>query len=308
MRVLFQNRPKNQWLGGDQVQLEKTMAALGKLGVDCEFNDQPFFSPAVLLSDYDIVHLWNFSMLWTKYQLWCAKRQGRKVVCSMIYHATEVYVSHKEQQVMADQCDAMIFLNPGELERARRNIRIDESKVHFIPNGIDSVWVTKRKQPYSKKGYVLTVGRLDGSKGQYETALACRELGIEYLCAGELNNESYAELCRDAGAVLLGKVDHLDLIPLYDNAAVHVIASFAEIYPLCVMEAGARGLNSVVTDTCEWKDIPQVTWCRYGSAKSIANGITEALKLKKNTEFRKKLKEMTWDSVGRQVLEVYKSI
>jgi len=308
MKVLMQNRPKGQWIGGDQIQLEKTMIALEQAGVDVSFNDQPLFTPAILLSDFDIVHLWNFSMLWTKYQLWAAKRQGRKIVCSMIYHPTEAFIPFEYQQIMADNLDAMIFLTEGEVERTKRFLDIPDDKIHIIPNGIDSYWLTTPKQKYHLKDYVLTVGRLDGSKGQLQVAMACKKLGLKYICAGERNDESYAKRVEAQGAILLGAVPHKDLIPLYDNAKLHVLASAAEIFPLCVMEAGARGINSVVTNTCEWKDIPNVTWCTYADKDSIEKAITHVLAVKKNKKFKTKLKDMTWDAVGKQVLEVYKQI
>lgn len=308
MKVLFQNRPRDQWVGGDMMQLDYTRQALKELGQETDFNDQPLFSPAMLLGDYDIVHLWNFSMPWTKYQVWAAKRQGCKLVCSMLYHDTEHFTPYGMQQIMVDNLDAMIFLTKGELNRARRHLTIPDEKVHFIPNGIERHWATTHKKPFNEKDYILTVGRLDGTKGQLETAKACKNLGLTYICVGERLVEEYAVSCEQEGAVILPPRPHKDLIPVYDNAKLFVLASHSEIFPLTVMEAGARALNIVLTDTCEWTNIPQVTWCVYKSVKSIQEAIVKALKKKRNSEFKSILKSMSWEKVGESVLDVYKTL
>lgn len=308
MKILMQNRPKSQWIGGDMIQLEKTMEQIKKGGTEIYFNDQPLFTPAILLSDFDIVHMWNFSMEWTRWQLWAAKKHGRKTICSMIYHDTEAYSSYAEQQIIADNMDAMIFLSEGEVARARKHLTIPDEKIHIIPNGIDAYWLKTKRQDWIKKEYVLTVGRLDGTKGQLETAIACKNLGIEYVCVGEVMDTEYAKSCEENGAYLIGSLPHKELIPVYDNARLFVLASAGEIFPLSVMEAGARGLNSVVTDKCEWKDIPNVEWCKWGDADSIEKAIKKAMNKGINFEFQAKLKSMTWEKVAKQVMKVYESI
>jgi len=306
-QVLFQNRNPEQWIGGDQIQLEKTMREVGE-HCDVLFNGQPVFTPALLYTDFDIIHMFNFSMEWTRYQLWVAKKHNKKAVCSMIYHNTEVFSTYAEQQVMIDNLDACIFLSQGEVDRARKNLNIPDEKIHIIPNGIDDFWLSTPKQEWHTKDYVLTVGRLDGTKGQLETAIACSNLGLKYICVGESMDKQYVAECAKNGAIIVPPMTHKELIKVYDNAKLFVLASSTEIFPLTVMEAGARGLNSVVTDKCEWKDIPQVEWCKYQDVFSIQHAIEKGLLKGSNKEFIKKLKKMTWKQVGKQVIEVYKQI
>ena len=70
MKVLFINRPKAAWIGGDYIQLEKTAEALAKLGVDVDISETPLISPAIKMKEYDIIHVWNFSMSWCKLAIW----------------------------------------------------------------------------------------------------------------------------------------------------------------------------------------------------------------------------------------------
>lgn len=308
MKVLFQNRPKEQWQGGDMIQLEKTQQALLDKGIEVYFNDEPLFSPALLLQTFDIVHTWNFSMEWTKFQIWAAKKHGRKIVCSMIYHETDRFVEYDLQQIMLDACDACIFLSQGEVERVKRHLKIDESKIHIIPNGIDAWWFNPTTEKNKHGKYVLTVGRVEGAKGQLAVSEACKQLGIKYLCAGEIIEADIAKKIHENGGVILGKLTPEGLKPLYKHAKAMVLASQHEIFPLSVMEAGSQSTNIVLTEGSEWKDIPNVELCKFGDVESIKSAIEKAISKPKNTEFRDKLKTMTWSSVADQILSIYSKI
>lgn len=304
----MQNRPKGQWTGGDWVQMEHTMVELGKLGLDITVNDQPLFTPALLLQTYDIVHTWNFSMEWTKYQIWAATRHGRKIVCSMIYHETEAFIPYEHQQIMLDACHACIFLSQGELERVKRHLTIDESKVHIIENGIDEWWFEPTKEKNFHGDYVLTVGRIETSKGHLEVAQACKELGIKHICVGEVVEPAYRDALKASGSVLLGVKTREELKPLYKHAKAFVLASMHEIFPLVIMEAGSQGTNVVLTSGSEWKDIPNVELCEFGNVQSVKETIEKSIVKPKNLKFKNKLKKMTWKDVALQVKEVYEKI
>lgn len=303
----MQNRPKELWTGGDMIQLEKTQEALELLGLDVSFNGQPLFTPALYLQTFDIVHLWNFSMEWTRYQVWAATKHKRKIVCSMIYHETDKFISYDDQQIMIDACHAFIFLSQGELERAKRHLQIPEDKIHIVENGIDTSWFNKPDK--NKHGdYVLTVGRIEDAKGQLATSKACKNLGIQYICAGQIMDEKIAKSIQDNGGILFGNASPDELRTLYAHAQCVVLASMHEIFPLCVMEAGAQGTNIVLTKGSEWKDIPGVELCTFNNVASIQKAIEKSILKPKNKAFQKKLKEMTWESVAKRINNIYNNI
>lgn len=305
MKILYQNREPNNWIGGDMVQLEHTLNEMLKRGHTCDFNGQPLITPALRLRLYDIVHTFNFSMIWTKYQIWAAKRQNKKIVCSMIYHEGENFIPYSEQQVMLDSIDAAIFLTEGELERVRRHLTIDDKKVHIIPNGIDEFWFEKQSIDTTIEPYVLTVGRVDGTKGQLETAKACKQLGIKYVNCGEIIDAEYNRKCELFGMASLGPMNKEQLIRFYAGCSVFVLASKKELMPLSVMEAGAQNKPIVLTKNCEW-DIP-VFRCE-NTPDSIKTNISLALMQKNAGKFYDMVKEMTWDKVAAQIEKVYESI
>lgn len=306
LKVLFINRPKAWWVGGDYVQMEKTAEALRSLGVDVTISETPAPVPAITMRQYDIVHLWNFSMQWSKIGLYIGKGWGKKVVASMIYHDAPNFVSFEHQQIMLDNLDKAIFLCEGEVERLKRKLTIKEDIIEIIPNGIEPWWFDVKKP--KQKDYVLTVGRLDGTKGQYETAVACKELGISYVCIGEKNDKDYASIVEAAGVTIIDPLSHKDLAKKYAECRLFVLASDAELFPLTVMEAGTQGKNIVLTNKSEWQDIPNVELCTPRNVESIKQAITKALEKPENTAFVEQLKKTTWHNVGEKVLSVYNTL
>jgi glycosyltransferase involved in cell wall biosynthesis len=227
----------------------------------------------------------------------------------MIYHESDMFIPYEEQQLLLDAVDAQIYLAPGELERVKRHLKVDESKVHFVPNGIDEHWFEPQSIDPSVEPYVLTVGRIEPHKGQLATAKACKELKIKYVCIGERTDGEYARLCEKHGAELLPPTNKPEeLKRFYASCKVFALASRAEVMPLTIMEAGAQQANIVVGDHCEWKDIPNAVWCKFDDVESIKGAITIALLKPKNKELQDKLRGMTWKKVGEQLNKIYESL
>ena len=304
MRVLFQNRPKHLWQGGDYVQLEATAEALRKKGVEVEISDQMIYVPALKYRNFDLIHTWNFSMPWTPYQMGLAFMYKKPNVCSMIYHNRSDFVSWRDQQDMAERMDEAVFINEGEVQRFRDKLFIPDSKVSIIPNGIDEFWFSKVKVKKDLRPFVLSVGRIETHKGQLGVAKACKELGIKYLMVGDAKDNLYLKLCEEAGAIHEGNKDRAELIKLYAASGCLVLNSKAEIQPLTIMEAGAQAKNIVVAKGCLWK-VPNANWVDCDNISQLKEAILKALSDKPNTELRDWLKQYTWDKVADEYLKIY---
>lgn len=85
MKVILQIRPDVEgYPGGDFIQLLKTQSALERLGVRAALS----FSPLEDLRSCDLVHLFNVTRIADTYLFYRnAKRQGKKVAISPIYHS-----------------------------------------------------------------------------------------------------------------------------------------------------------------------------------------------------------------------------
>jgi len=296
VKILFQNQPEN-WLGGDVIQCQLTRKYLEKLGVKTAFSSKMTPDPEDIM-DADWVHCFNFSMPWTKYQIWNAKKLGKKVAVSMIYHETDEYVDYVFQQAMINEVDVCIFLTDGELARARRHLSIPTHKIYFLPNGLEKWWFTKTKgMPVD----VLTVGRLDANKGQLTVAQACKRLGLSYMCIGE--NSRYGDLVKAEGAIVVAPMTQKELKKHYSGCKVYAQVSYKEVMPLTVMEAGAQAKNIVLTNGCEWQ-IP-CDRAEYNDVDSICDALTKALAREPNIAFKKELKKMTWERVAKELKTIY---
>lgn len=304
MKVLFQTRQKASWIGGDLIQLEQTAEALRRLGVEVDISEEIFITPPEKLLEYDIVHLWNFSMIWTKYQLWSARKFKRPVVCSMIYHEGEDFIPFNLQQIMLDETSWAIFQTEGEKARVTRHLKLDESKSAIIPNAIDEWWLEKSDSILPLEAFVLTVGRVETNKGQLECALACKKLKIPYICIGEIREEEYAKKVKKAGGILKGKMTKRELKPYYASAKVVVQPSRAETWCLCIDEALSQGTQVVLTENCERNDI-DIPRCKHGNKDDIMRAIQENWKPKDYS--RSKLLK-TWDEVAKDILKLYEQI
>lgn len=307
MNVLMQNRPEQLWQGGDMIQLRQTAAALERLGLRIEYSGEPIYPIPLLFRGFDIIHNFNFSMAWSPYQAWTAVKHKKPLVYSMIYHEGEQFVPYHKQQIIADNTDAMIFLTEGEIARVERHIEIDRDKCHVIPNGVDPFWFRPIKIDEKIPRYVLTVGRIEPSKGQLQTAIACKKLGIHYVMIGQRTDEAYARKCEAEDAAHLPPMGPEKLIKFYGQCSVFVLASDAEVQPLSVMEAMAQGAQVLLTDRCEW-DVKNVIRCHGMDADDIEAKLRIALVRMKNTDGIQEMKKYSWDSAAEQLFDIYQSI
>lgn len=303
-RILFQNRRRSLWKGGDYTQLDHTVDTLRKLGYEVDISEDYVVSVATI-QKYDIVHLWNFSMEWTKFQLWTARKHKIPVVCSMIYHEFEDQIPYNLQQIMMDELSYAIFQTKGESERAKRHLTVPKEKIAIIQNGIDPWWLEQSASRLPMERFVLTVGRIERSKGQLEVAIACKQIGIQYVCIGEIMDEEYGHKIIELDAEILPFKDREHLKPYYYSASVYIQPSEAETWSLCVDEAGSQGTPIILTEMCERDDYSFIR-CKPHDVESIKNAIRGSLEIGRDFEFKKTLK--TWDEIILKISKLYENI
>ena len=303
MKILFINRPKKMWIGGDYIYMEHLADELEKIGVEVDISETPAISPAIAMRQYDIVHTFNFTMDWSKVAVWIANLWHKPMVSTMIYHENDKFVNYDEQQIMITGVNKCIFTNKGELARAKRHIKIPKEKIAMIPNGLDRYWFSKVTGNF-KDDFIFSAGRLDGTKGQLETARACKSLKIKYICAGEIKNEKYAKKVEKLGAILAGGLDRESMLKMYASCKAVVVNSKTEIMSMVAMEAMAQNKPVVMSNTNEW--IPEgVLVCKQTDHNSIAKQIKKAIALK---EVKYDLSEYSWKNMAKKVKSIYEEI
>lgn len=302
------NRPENQWIGGDFIKLKAVAEELRLLGVEVDIFEMETLGMNEWygVESYDIVHTWNFSMLWSKYAIWLGGKKKKKLVSSMIYHDTDVFIDYKLQQVMMDHMDACIYETESEIERVKKHLTPKNS--HIIPNGVDSWWFEPDEGNVPFEGYVLTVGRIEPNKGQLATAEACRELGLQYVCIGEITDQVYAEKCLAQGAMLYPAMTKEKLKRWYKNCAVYAQVSKSETWGMAVDEAGTQGARLVLSTGFERQDIPDAVYCDHDNTNLITQALQQALSQPRGERFKLQLKKRTWKKHAQEILKIYKEI
>lgn len=303
MKVLFVNREKRKWTGGDYFQMERTAEELRKLGHQVTIVELAGEGISRDISEYDIIHGFNFSMGWSKWLMNNQKLPHQKFVMSMIYHELDDFASYPDQQFMYDRLDAAIFLNQEEVERISRHIKVNPDKHHLVENGIDDFWFVPQSKFLDprKQKYVLCVGRNDSTKGQRFVAEACAELGIRFYSIGGNMKKKFGK------NTLLPDMPQSELVKWYANCSVFVLASKNELMPLTVMEAGAQAKNIVLTKHCGWQ-IPGCEYVEHGDVVGIVNAIKKSLEKEPNYDLRDMLRSMTWEKAAKEIDKIYKQL
>ncbi len=156
------------------------------------------------------------------------------------------------------------------------------SRFEVAPLGVDpAVFAPRPPRTADARLQVLCVGRLVAAKGQHilvEAVAQLRDAGraVRLTLVGDGPDRASLEAAvRDRGlagkVVFAGAVDQDHIRPLYEQADVFALASFAEGIPVVLMEAMAM-------------EIPCVTTCITGIPELIRDGVDGLLVMPSDVE------------------------
>jgi GalNAc-alpha-(1->4)-GalNAc-alpha-(1->3)-diNAcBac-PP-undecaprenol alpha-1,4-N-acetyl-D-galactosaminyltransferase len=131
---------------------------------------------------------------------------------------------------------------------------IKESKIKIIPNPIDEIILSTRKDYSERENVILTVGRLDANKNQRLLIEAFANLNVgnwKLVIAGDgVLREEYRKLTASLGIAdqvdFVGNVNNIS--DYYNQAKIFVFTSQSEGFPNALLEAMAFGLPCISTD------------------------------------------------------------
>ncbi len=214
--------------------------------------------------------------------------------------------------------DKVIFVNSFQMRKYSPNIR---QKSVYLPNGIKKPTLSENRDYLNELGiepqkYVLSVGRITPEKG-FDTLIE----GFKYIqhedyrlvIAGGVEFESsYKEklvhLCGKAPVIFTGYVYGEKLSQLYTNAALYVLASNNEGFPLVLLEAMSYGLDILASDipASHLVKLENSDYFPKGDYQTLNKRIDEKLNERKKRDYD--LKEYDWERIAERVSVIYDEV
>jgi glycosyltransferase involved in cell wall biosynthesis len=183
-------------------------------------------------------------------------------------------------------------------------------------NGVDienkDIPLYNFKERYQLNDYVLCVGRICHRKNQLALAKACKDLGLQLVLIGNINDKEYFNQCLGYGNVKhLGFMDSYNIYNAYKFCKIHVLPSFIETPGLSSLEAAAVGCNIVSTSegsTFEYFD-NMAEYCNPYDDNSIIEAIRRAYRKNPSNMLKKHILEnFSWEKCIKELYDSYKQI
>lgn len=308
---------------GDSLQLIKTAEYLKKCNIEVDINNGNIFD----FSSYDIIHIFNLTVLGETYQYYKRALAYKKpVVISPIYWDLSKYYSYIKddyelmlwkkwrpyRQEVLYGC-RMIYPN-SNMEKAEIKKEFgEELSCEIIYNGIEaaeedrlSLEVIKK---YKLKDYILCAARICPRKNQLLLARVCNKLQLPLVLIGNINDKTYFNSCmKYKNVIYLGFVSNKDISTFYCNAKAHALPSFVETPGLSSLEAAACGCSVISTNEGSAKEYfkDMAVYCSPYSEESILNAVEISFKQHTNPTLKSYiLKNYSWETCIKPLYESY---
>jgi glycosyltransferase involved in cell wall biosynthesis len=222
------------------------------------------------------------------------------------------------EKIALSTANKIIFVNKFQMQKYNAKIK---SKSLYIPNGIPSVKPSANTDYLESMGlkpnrYIISVGRITPEKGFDTLILAYNEaksLDYKLVIAGGVEAESsygdeLKKLVANKEVVFTGYVYGEKLNQLYTNAALYVLASNNEGFPLVLLEAMSYNLDVLVSDipASHLVNLPIDNYFEKGNTDMLSQKISEKVVNHKKMQYE--LSDFDWAKISDKVSEVYDSV
>jgi glycosyltransferase involved in cell wall biosynthesis len=221
------------------------------------------------------------------------------------------------EKIALSQADKVIFVNKFQLQKSPKKYN---TKYIYIPNGIPKVSFPKnvnfiQSLKLESKKYILAVGRITPEKGFDLLIKAFSQINTDYklVIAGGVETETgYLKKLQDMipplRIVFTGYTTGDNLKQLYSNAALFVLPSRNEGFPIVLLEAMAYQLDVLVSDipATHLVDLQKKDYFKLDDENSLIKGISD--KLQNITSRKYDLTNFNWDKIALKVYDIYHNI
>ncbi|MDL2222564.1 glycosyltransferase family 4 protein [Bacteroidales bacterium OttesenSCG-928-M11] len=271
----------------------------------------------------DIVHIHNIGPAFFSPIL-----KLRKIKVVLTYHSAN-YEHDKwgwfakkllkwSERIAMNTADTIIFVNKFQQQKYSDEI---QKKSFYIPNGINSAVISQQDDfitslGLEKQKYILSVGRITLEKGfdvLIKAFLKAELYDYKLVIAGGVEGEevyfkTLSGLDTKGQVVFPGFIQGNKLSQLYSHAALFVLSSYNEGFPIVLLEAMSYHLPILASDI-EANKMVEMDISNYfpvGNVSALTNQIKETL-LKPYSSQDYSLEEFDWQSIADQTFNVYAS-
>lgn len=329
--VVVPNIPFSFMVGGQEVQIQKTIEHLRLLGCDVEYLD---FESRKQREWADVYHFFGPNNL---HLAQAAAERKPMFISPVIFWNSSLKAAYLQGSAFIPKTYAYdlrktlllasgIFPNSdSELYQLAKICRIDPKKIEKIPNGVDETFqggdpnrFYSTLSDFLKPGekFVLSVHRIEDRKNTLNLVEAADRLKVKLILIGALgegkqqkySSEVMNRISTASTVRYLGKVDHQTLLDSYAAAHVHALVSHWETTGLSSLEAGLNGCNLVVTECPPVREyFGDLSFICNADVESIATSLKSALNESRNGKGQaQKIKDRySWRVIAEQTLRAY---
>ena len=226
------------------------------------------------------------------------------------------WVLRTSEMLAVGFANRLIFVNKFQMQKFSRKV---QNKSKYIVNGVDELTPTSdtsflQRHNIEPGKYLLGVARITPEKGFEYLVQAANRLDWvkQVVIAGASDHdleylEKLKSLDTNNKVIFTGFASGEDLRQLYSHAAMYVLSSVTEGFPLVLLEAMSYTLPIVATDipATHLVHLPQECYVETGDVESLATGITRVAKTAQNgVRPRYDLSRFRWQNIAESTLAV----
>jgi len=335
MRVcIIPEYPASLMTGGLQVQANETVQALSALGDGLSAGLFKWSESEPLADIYHFIgfplHLHRIAELIHQagrpyvvtLLLGNARGPFRLWLASVRHFAKAHILRQRQSREAMTRASAVVTITAADANAARKTYRIDEDRIHIVPNGVTEGFFRSTaalwQERFGVQPFVLCVGAVQKRKNQLLLLEACNQLRLPAVLLGSVlpGERNYAE--RVAAAAKLNEAfggrwlqslqtDDPLLFSAYAACRLFCLLSTSETQPLSVLQAMAAQkpillLRASYTLDTPFSELPTITSTSLGALcpaleQAWNHGIPASLS-----------RDYSWDLVAKRLKAIYQTI
>lgn len=294
MKITFLTRhDAGLFMGGGEVQAERTAAELRKRG-----HDVTYLSP-LDREVGDLVHAFGHAPYYRDIQDYCLAA-GKPFVCSPIFFVQDRLGKRLSAAIDVRKRGTPLWragrllrkstlILPNTEEEARLESKlfgVQGRRIKVVPNGVDPIFAGGTPELFRKRygiegDFLLTVARIEKRKNHVRLARALAGTSIPSVFIGRLDDPAIKEECLkiDPSIRFIEPIPHEDplLASAYSACKVFALPSALETPGIAALEAAVTGANIVITRVGGTKEYfgGAASYVDPGSVASIRSAVLE---------------------------------